>query len=188
MNPMQKQRKCRNCNEFFFPDYRNAKHQRYCGKPACRLASKSASQRRWLSKAGNGDQFRGSANVLRVQEWRKAHPGYWRKKPPPSGRAQVAGIQAVNPEQSSCNAPRVLPRTLQDVCLANDPAFIGLISMFTGTTLQDDIHSITRRLVDQGRNILGMGVPAVALKQPCSDYDHQTSLATGALAANPKQL
>lgn len=162
MSQNQKRRKCRNCNEFFYPDYRNVEHQRYCGKAACRHASKTASHRHWFSKEGNGDQHRGSANVRRVQEWRKAHPGYWRRKPPLSNGPQPVDIKPINPEQSSRNAPSALPRTLQDLCLANDPAFIGLISMFTGTTLQDDIHIITRRLVDQGRNIMGMGVPTVA--------------------------
>ena len=157
-----KRRKCLNCNEFFFPDYRNRKHQCFCGKPACRQASKAASQRRWLHKTPNRDIFRGSANVQRVKEWRKAHPGYWRKKSALQNGTQAPDIQHQTPVQSSCNATAPLQRTLQDVCLSNDPAFIGLISMFMGSALQDDIQAMTRRLVDQGRNIMGMGVPVVA--------------------------
>jgi hypothetical protein len=39
------------------------------------------SQKRWLQKPENQDYFRGSQNVQRVQRWRKANPGYWRRKP-----------------------------------------------------------------------------------------------------------
>ena len=74
--------KCLNCHELFVPDARNAKRQKYCRKPDCRKASKQASQRRWLSKPENRDYFRGPEHVKRVQEWRKAHPGYWHSKAP----------------------------------------------------------------------------------------------------------
>lgn len=188
MSPKSKQCKCRNCNRFFFPDYRNAKHQRYCAQPDCQRASKAASQRRWLRKPANRDHFRGTEHVQRVQAWRKAHPGYWNKKHPLTQASQNADGQHVNPKQISCNVPRPLPRTLQDVCLANDPAFIGLLSMFTGTALQEDIRLITRRLVDQGRSILGLVLPEQCNQKPCSDYDHKTSPAAGPPAANPQQL
>jgi hypothetical protein len=36
------------------------------------------------------------------------------------------------------------------------PLFIGLISMWTGSTLQDDILSTARRAVAKGRHILGL--------------------------------
>ena len=48
-------------------------------EPDCRKASKAASQRAWLAKAQNQDYFRGPENVARVQLWRAAHPGYWRR-------------------------------------------------------------------------------------------------------------
>jgi hypothetical protein len=62
----------------FRPDPRNVRHQRYCSRPACRQASKAASQRRWFSKAENQGYFRGAEQVARVQRWRGEHPGYWR--------------------------------------------------------------------------------------------------------------
>jgi len=150
--------KCRCCNHFFVPDSRTTDRQRYCSKPACRQASKAASQRRWLSKRGNGDYFRGPEEVRRVQAWRASHPGYWKPKNPPSPGTQVIDKQAANPSQSSCNVPRELPRTLQDDCLTQDPAFVGLISMVTGSTLQEDIAATTRQLLLRGRNILGGGL------------------------------
>jgi len=58
-----KQKKCCNCNKLFKQDPRNAKRQRYCGKPECRKASKSASQRRWLQKPENRNYFRVPDNV-----------------------------------------------------------------------------------------------------------------------------
>ena len=74
-------RKCRHCKRFFIPDPRNLKRQQYCSEPPCRGASKAASQRRWLSKPENRDVFKGPIHVARVQAWRRAHPGYWRRSP-----------------------------------------------------------------------------------------------------------
>ena len=37
-------RKCKCCLKLFRPDPRNRHHQRYCSVPACRAASKAASQ------------------------------------------------------------------------------------------------------------------------------------------------
>ena len=54
--PLSK-RKCKHCQTFFDPDPRSAGRQRYCSKPACRQASKAASQRRWLQKPDNRDYF-----------------------------------------------------------------------------------------------------------------------------------
>lgn len=159
MSRKRTRRKCRCCSQMFVPDPRAVDRQQYCFKPACRKASKAAAQRRWLSKDGNGDQFRGPNEVDRVRRWRQAHPGYWRKKNPASQRTQPAANPAPNPDQSSCNVPRSLPRTLQDDCPAQDPLVIGLISMFTGSTLQDDIAATTRQLLLRGRNILGLAAP-----------------------------
>ena len=73
-------RKCKCCLKLFRPDPRNRHHQRYCSVPACRAASKAASQARWLTKPENQGYFRGPVNVARVQAWRSRHPGYWRKR------------------------------------------------------------------------------------------------------------
>ena len=155
----QTRRKCRFCTKFFIPDPRNQTRQHYCTQPACRQASKAASQRRWLSKAANRDYFRGADQVRRVQLWRKSHPGYWRKKAPSSQGTQAIETQSANLAQASCNVPRVPPGTLQDFCLAQDPAVVGLISMVTGSTLQEDIAATARQLLLRGRNILGCVSP-----------------------------
>lgn len=181
-------RKCLHCRQFFHPDYRNARHQRYCQNAACRQASKAASQQHWLNQADNRDYFRGSQHVRRVQEWRKAHPGYWKDKKRTSAPSQSAQAQALNPGQSSGNVPTSPLRTLQDYCLAQEPEFIGLISMFTGSTLQEDIAATARQLLDRGRSILALGLSNTPGVQLYFDYDRQTSAASGSAAPNSCQL
>ena len=167
-------RKCRCCKDFLTADYRNAYHQLYCSKPECRRASKAASQRRWLAKPANRDYFRGRENMQRVQEWRRAHPGYWKKKSGPLPQTQPPEAQAVDLDRHLVTQPVQSSQssgTLQDVCITKDPAFIGLISMLTASTLQEDIASTTRKLEARGRDILGLGVPGKSQ----TVYDCQTS-------------
>jgi hypothetical protein len=80
-------RKCKHCRTFFAPDPRHVRHQRSCAQPACRQASKAASQRRWYQQPHNRDYFRGPTQVERVRQWRQAHPGYWRHQGPRSPTA-----------------------------------------------------------------------------------------------------
>ncbi len=188
MSLKPKRRKCRSCSEFFFLDCRNQLHQRYCGKAACRHASKLASQRRWFRKPANRDYFRDPENAERVRQWRQAHPGYWKKKTPMSGGTQNTAPQTVNPVQSSCNVPPSPLGTLQDFYRAQDPGFIGLLSMITGRTLPDDIAPIARRVVEQGQNILGLTLPEQRHQTPCPVYDRQTSVTNGPAEANPPKL
>lgn len=71
---------CAGCKKLFRPNPKAAFHQRYCSKKRCQKARKDASYKRWLAKPGNWEHWRGAANVVRVQEWRKKNPGYWRRK------------------------------------------------------------------------------------------------------------
>jgi len=188
MSLRSKRRKCHGCNDFFFPDYRNEHHQHYCGKPACRQASKLASQRRWLRKPDNRDYFRDPENARRVREWRQAHPGYWKRKTSRSDSIQVAEPQRVNPVQSSCNVPGSPLGTLQDFCLAKEPGFIGLLSMITGRTLQEDIAPIARRVVEQGQQILGLAFPEPRNQSLCPVHDYQASAASGSATTDSAKL
>jgi hypothetical protein len=163
-------RKCRCCKKFFTPDRHNPQRQLFCLAPECRRASKADSQRRWLNQPANRDYFRGAANVERVRQWRQAHPGYWKRAKSQSQPTQPTACQPVNPETTSCNAPQPEVVALQDFALTDHPAFVGLISLVTGRTLQEDIATIGRRLLLQGQNILGLRVQQ---KTPCS-YDSQT--------------
>lgn len=89
----------------------------------------------------------------RVQDWRKAHPGYWRKG--------YVALQDDCPSQPVDNDDVVAPALpLQDDCLRSNPLIIGMISHFWGA-LQDDIASVMVSLHAKGQMILGKG-PGVA--------------------------
>jgi hypothetical protein len=151
--------KCLFCGTLFRADPRNVRHQKYCSAAACRKASKAASRRAWLTKAANQDYFRGPENVARVQAWRAAHPGYWRRP---------GGHSAATPEvpvalQDLClpqvieiigDAQTALQSALQDLLLDQPAVLIGFIAQFTGSALQDDIARSARRLVELGHDIL----------------------------------
>jgi hypothetical protein len=159
MSATPRRHKCRCCNLFFHPDRHNLHRQFYCSAPDCRRASKAASQRRWLQKPENRNYFRDAQNVKRVQQWRKANPGYWKRTKSRQKQDQPSGNKPLNPGTTSCNAPERNLRTLQDFVLVDHPAFVGLISMVTGSTLQEDIAAVGRNLLLQGRNILGLASP-----------------------------
>ena len=161
-----RKRKCRHCHVFFPPDSRNAWHQHYCTKPECRKASKAASQKQWLSKKENRDQFRCTDNVRRVQEWRKAHPGYWRKT---AAKSKVP-LQDVLSDKSQAKQAVVSSfeeLALQDLLIAQPAVLVGLIAHLTGTALQEDIVLTTRRLQQLGDDILNH---PISCKGASDDY------------------
>jgi hypothetical protein len=128
-------------------------HQRYCSEAACRKQSKAESQRRWAQKPDNQNYFSGPQNSQRVKEWRKRNPGYWRKKNPPHQeplqdlcRTQVAQMRKLKHEISDA---------LQDVLVMQPAVMVELISMMTGSALQEDIAATTRALLSKGQDILG---------------------------------
>ena len=130
-------RKCRCCGEFYSPDHRNLRHQRYCSKPTCRKESKALSQRRWLQSPENQNYFRGPENRQRVKDWRKRNPGYWRKK---NSSSQVA-LQEVFQAQVAHNeepSPKEAPDALQDLFSMQPAVVVGL-------ALYDDRQCVTRR-------------------------------------------
>lgn len=148
-----RQRKCLHCRELFRPDPRNRHHQRYCGKPGCRKASKAASQRRWLDKPQNRDYFRGAANVERVRAWRAAHPGYWRRPGAQSTSAlqEASSAQPIEPQKKS---PTLTALVLQDLLCAQPVVLIGLIANLIGTAQQEDIARTARRFQQLGQDIV----------------------------------
>ena len=147
-------RKCRQCKEFFRPDYRNRHHQRYCSKPACRQQSKADAQHRWLQKPENQGHFRGPENRQRVQAWRKAHPGYWRKGKP-AAKGPLQDLCRDQSPQADQVTNRIVPPALQDLCLPQPALVVGLIATLTGSALQEDIVEAVRRLQRKGQDILG---------------------------------
>ena len=170
-------RKCLHCEKFFLPDPRNRHHQWHCGKRECRKASKQASQRRWRSRPENAGYFRGSAEVARVQACRRAHPGYWKRR----SRKRTIALQDLLITQAPGerkDAKQDGGFALQDHWQAQPPVVIGLIAHLTGSALQDDIASMTGRLIAKGQALMG---------QKPSD-DSEENLVRGSAAAGAAGL
>lgn len=144
-----KKKKCKHCKTLFIPDPRNRNRQGYCSLPDCRKASKKASQRKWLRKPENRDHFRGHVNVLRVREWRRNHPGYWKKK-------KTALQDSLNPQPTvdTDNIGQISADALQDSLNSQHAVLIGLIANITGHALQDDMAKTLLRLQQLGQDIL----------------------------------
>ena len=165
-------RKCKCCLKLFRPNPRNGHHQHYCSVPACRTASKVASQARWLAKPENQDYFRGAINVGRVCAWRSRHPGYWRK-------GRHAGVALQDLLTAQLTAPEIdksAHTPLQDLIIAQPIGFasetadstqtplqeillaravlIGLIAHIVGTTFEEDIARSADRLLRLGQDLL----------------------------------
>ncbi len=149
MAPRRRRRKCLNCRTLFWPDLRNINRQRYCSDPDCRKASKTASQKRWISKKRNRDYFKGEVHVERVQEWRAHNPGYWRRC-----KNALQDYSKGNPlKEQEVNA-KLTGDALQDHLNAQHAVIIGLISHLTGNTLQDNIFSTATNMQQLGQDIL----------------------------------
>ena len=150
----KRRRKCRNCGVLFWPDPRNVNKQKYCSKLDCRKASKSTAQRRWSNKKRNKNYFKGEVHVRRVQDWRKQHPGYWRRT---CSALQDHSTEKLTEKQSVNGDLATTP--LQDHLNAQHAVIIGLISHLTGNTLQDHIVSTTRNMQQLGQDILNTSPP-----------------------------
>jgi len=145
-------RKCLHCKGLFKPDPRNRRHQRYCSAPACRAASKAASQAQWLAKPENQHYFRGPIHVLRVQTWRRSRPGYARRGE--AGRAPLQDLCLAQDAEYTAESGRIASSPLQEIIRAQDAVLIGLIAHFVGGPLQEDIAPAARRLLQLGQDIL----------------------------------
>ena len=148
----RRKRKCLNCKQLFRPDPRNLRHQRYCTGDACRRASKSASQRRWLNKAENRDYFCGPDQLARVQHWRRQHPGYARR-----GTRKEKALQDDSSSQvidKHKETATLMPSALQDILVTQPLVLIGLIAHLSDITLQEDIVFQAHRLHKLAMDIL----------------------------------
>jgi len=176
--------KCLHCKKLLVPAYRNRGRQKYCSAPACRQASKRASQQRWAGQPENRDYFRGPENVRRVQQWRKAHPDYGKSR---HRKARLA-LQETCPAQPAGTTPLVpapLPEpsrpALQDLCRVQTPLLVGLIAQFSDTALQEDIVTFTRRLIAKGQTLLEQ--PSGRFTKGNTNDDAEKDPAPGPLAA-----
>ncbi len=184
MKPEPRRCKCLHCRKLFVPDARNRGRQKYCADPACRQASKAASQRRWASQPQNRDYFRGPAHVRRVQQWRQEHPGYW-QHPAQKSRRTLQETCLVQPPGAVAVAPEAWPEpsgpALQDLCRVPTPLLVGLIAQFSDTALQEDIVTFTRRLIAKGQTILDQ--PSGRFLKGKTNDDDKEDPAPGSLAA-----
>ena len=187
MNSKPKRRKCRHCGKLFTPDYRNYCRQRYCSNSECQRASKAASRRRWLRKLENLTYFRGELAKENTRKWRKEHPGYWRKKPPSQAGDQTPEPQTVKPEQESHNVLAERLGTIQELCPLKSPLFIGLLSVITGSTLQEDIVATIDDLIIRGSKILGLGLPGNGALQVAPNHDERIINDAQSAMGNPGQ-
>jgi hypothetical protein len=152
--PKSYQRECLHCKELFEPYLRSRWRQKFCTKTECRAASKAESQRRWLSKPENCDHFRGSANVERVRQWRKANPGYSKRARKPSEPLQdLVLAQARDPEPVTSTTS---PPPLQDLVAMQDPLLVGFIAHSIDSALQDHVEQAVLNLLAKGRTILDL--------------------------------
>jgi len=150
---MLKKKRCCNCKCLFIPDHRNRDRQKYCKTPDCRKASKAFSQRKWLQKPENKNYFKGPENTQRVQEWRKHHPGYWKRS---CSKRQTALQDLLNSQVTEIKEDNghFAGNALQDFLTAQPAVIIGLISNFIGSSLQDDIARTLLLMQQSGQDIL----------------------------------
>jgi hypothetical protein len=98
-------------------------------------------------------------HVQRVQAWRAAHPGYSLAKVGKATALQDSLITQVvvfvkeTPIRAEAPAPPVIS-ALQDLLNAPSPVLAGLIAHLFEVTLQDDIASTTRRLIQLGLDVI----------------------------------
>jgi hypothetical protein len=155
------ERKCPHCEGSFLPDARNRQRQHYCAKEPCRRARKAASLRRWVSQSANADYFRDADNAARARAWQAKHPGYWKKR----RKSALVVLQEDCRAQTAPGEQITVPDdgvVLQDDWLRQPPLLIGLIAHLAGVTLQEDIATMTGRLIAMGHAVLGAS-PGVAL-------------------------
>ena len=153
------QRKCLCCGLFFVPDHRNRERQRYCSAADCAGASKAASQAAWLAQPDNSSYFRDPSHVARVQAWRALHPGYGRGRRRATRALQdplIVQVPDSVEESANRSEPAAAPAVvaLQDSWSTLPPALAGLIAHLFDVSLQEDMASTTRRLVQLGHDVI----------------------------------
>lgn len=125
----------------------------------------------------------------RVRLWREDHPGYWRKRKKKSaGTLQdVFPNQAPDPKPVAEADPQDLfRRTLQDLCLAQTPLLVGLLSQLVDSPLQEDIVLFARRMVAKGQDLLD--IPSGRSLNQTLAYDTQKTSPSRSAAADSAAL
>lgn len=171
--------KCKCCNSLYRPDPRSEYHQAYCSLPACRKASKAASQRKWLNKPENRGYFCGPEQVRRVQRYWATHRRGPRKKRDEPGALQEKII--TQPVVIKEDKPCFIPAALQDDFLAQPSVLLGIIYSLTGSSLQEDMARQIQQYHTRGQMIQGMVPGTYGEKR----YDREASVEIGTVAQGP---
>jgi len=94
--------------------------------------------------------------------------------PPEPALPGVVALATVSVPSAAASSPS---RTLQDLCSMPVPLLVGIISMFIGSTLPDEIATSLRRLLIKGHDILGM-VPGMNVERLLHEKTCPQSAAT----------
>jgi len=135
----------------FVPEPRAAGRQKFCCRPECRKISRRESDQRWMKNTGNGTYHSGEKGISRVREWRKANPGYWRR------RASVTDVTNHNHRPPATLRGVLSEFALQDICTPLQDswnpqvaALVGLIGWLRGSALQETIARDLREIMLAG--------------------------------------
>lgn len=140
---------CIVCDKLFTPNKFASARQTVCPAPACRKIAKRTRQADW--RARNPDYFTGPEHVERVRQWRRENPD-WRKK---QRDAQAARRAKSSPQAKSCNTPEPGKARLQDLAPDSQSAvLVGLVSLVSGSVLQDEVHEIFHECLRRGGDLL----------------------------------
>jgi hypothetical protein len=114
-----------------------------------------------MARPGNNSYYSGPVHTQRVQDWRRSHPGYWRrdrkKREEPGGPNALVTVLDEFALRNTCDA-------LQNTCAPQLIALLGLITRLQGTTLQNIIAGEMRANMVAGYALLG--IPSPQAKTP----------------------
>ena len=147
---------CACCGRSFQPEPRAAGRQRFCALTRCRKASRRLTKSRWMARPCNAFYNSGPEPLQRVRDWRKAHPGYWKRKPRQQTEPEsIAILLTVLDEfalRNTCGALQI-PWPPQLVVL------LGLVARLQGTALRSTIAEEVRANMLAGYALLGIPYP-----------------------------
>src|SRR5207247_9553315 len=92
---------------------------------------------------------------------------------------QAAAVQSV----VEADPQDLFRRTLQDVCLAQTPLLVGLLTQLVDSALQEDIVGFARRMVAKGQDLLD--IPSRRSLNQNLPYDTQKTPPSRTAAADP---
>jgi hypothetical protein len=148
------QRPCCICHNLFTPNKFARARQVVCSREPCRKTAKKQRQADWFSR--NRDYFCGPENVERVRQWRRKKALESRPVPPSPKPPDPASTQ----KAKSCNTTEPESGVLQDLARPAEPVIMGLLALWSGTMLQDEVHKLYSQCSRRGSELLGQMVPA----------------------------